>query len=299
MFDGLSASWPWNPGALIIIVLFVVLYLLGLRSLRTQHHTISPIRIVAFFAGIILVALLLLTPVDTIGRTQLFSVHMAQAVILITLCSPLLLAGCPAVLLQPLIELPVLRQIIRWLTQPLIASLLFNINFLLWHTPRIYEASMADPTLYQIQMLSIFLTSLLNWWPLIGSVHELRQMSYPIQMLYAFFDGQPVDIFAFVLVFSFVPIYSNYAIPAQLGLSAFSDQAVGGALLLIPGLVDLAVMTPLFFRWLGQIEKRTHLADEERQRLAEMEEADWEEDEDEDDEIVHQHAGELKSQEHS
>jgi putative membrane protein len=297
MFDGLSSSWPWNPGALIILLLFVVLYLLGLRRVHALHNVVSPTRIVAFFSGIIIAALLLLTPVDTIGRTQLFSVHMAQAVILITLCSPLLLAGCPAVLLQPLIELPVLRQIIRWLTHPLIASLLFNINFLLWHTPRIYEAAMADPTLYQVQMLSIFLTSLLNWWPLIGSVPELRPMSYPIQMLYAFFDGQPVDIFAFVLVFSFVPIYSNYAIPAQLGLSAFSDQAVGGALLLVPGLIDLVVMTPLFFRWLGQIEKRTHLADEQRQRLAEMEEEDWEEEDE--DEIVHQHAGGLKSQEHS
>ncbi len=297
MFAGLSSTWPWNPGALVILLLFVVFYLLGLRRVYALHEAMSPARIIAFFSGIIIAALLLLTPIDTIGRTQLFSVHMAQAVILITLCSPLLLAGSPAVLLQPLIELPVARQIVRLLTHPLLASLLFNINFLLWHAPLIYAATQKDPTLYDIQLLSIFLTSLLNWWPLIGSVQELREMGYPLQMLYAFFDGQPVDIFAFVLVFSFVPLYSQYVIPAQLGLSPFADQAVGGALLLIPGLVDLVVMTPLFFRWLGQIEKRTNQADEERQRLAEMEE-EWE-DEEEDDEAIHQHAVEVRPQNRS
>lgn len=287
MFDGLSSTWPWNPGALVILLLLVVFYLLGLRRLHALHESVSRRRISAFFSGIIIAAFLLLTPVDTIGRTQLFSVHMAQVVTLITLCSPLLLFGSPAILLQPLIKRSGVNQVIRWLTHPLVASLLFNINFLLWHTPVIYEATLPNPTLYDIQLLSIFLTSLLNWWPLIGSVQELREMSYPLQMLYAFFDGQPVDIFAFVLVFSFVTIYPHYTIPAQLGLSSFGDQAAGGALLLIPGLVDLVVMTPLFFRWLGQIEKRTHLADQERQRLAEMEEEEDDEEE-EDYEVIDQ-----------
>lgn len=297
MFDGLSSTWPWNPGALVILLLLVVFYLLGLRRLQALHESVSRTRIIAFFSGIIIAAFLLLTPVDTIGRTQLFSVHMAQVVTLTTLCAPLLLLGSPAILLQPLIERPVIKQVIRLLTHPLVASLLFNINFLLWHTPLIYEVTLPNPTLYDIQMLSIFLTSFLNWWPLIGSVQELREMSYPLQMLYAFFDGQPVDIFAFVLVFSFVTIYPHYTIPAQLGLSSFGDQAAGGALLLIPGLVDLVVMTPLFFRWLGQIEKRTHLADQERQRLAEMEEEDDEDEED--DEVIDQHAVKVNLQERS
>ena len=118
-------------------------------------------------------------------------------------------------------------------------------------------------------------------------------MSYPLQMLYAFVDGQPVDIFAFVLVFSGVPLYPGYAIPsqfghvswnavpAQLGLTPFADQAAAGALLLVPGLIDLLVMTPLFFRWLKEIEQRTRSVDQERQRLAEIEgDEEWE-DEDE------------------
>ena len=80
-----------------------------------------------------------------------------------------------------------------------------------------------------------------------------------MQMLYAFLDGQPVDIFAFLVVFTGVAFYTHYVIPPQFiqfGYSAVADQTVAGAFLLIPGLVDLVVMSPLFFRWLAQIEQQ-------------------------------------------
>ncbi|HLG61848.1 MAG TPA: cytochrome c oxidase assembly protein [Ktedonosporobacter sp.] len=268
MPDGLSLIWPWNPGAIILLLVLCLLYLLGLRRVRLhypQGETVKMRQIVCFFSAIVIAALVLLTPIDTIGSTQLFVVHMFQLVVLTTLCTPLLIFGCPEALLQPLVALPVVRNVVRIFTQPLVASILFNATFLLWHSPRFYDATIGNASLYHAQVLTIFVLSWLNWWPLIGSVKQLRHMSYPLQMLYAFFDGQPVDIFAFILVFSGVAIYSHYAIPPQLGLSAFADQAAGGALLLTPGLVDLVVMSPLFFRWLGQIEQRTRLADEHRQ----------------------------------
>ncbi len=278
MFAGLSLAWPFNPGTTLFLLLLVTLYLLGLRNARkhpVQEGAVERRHIIAFFSAIFIMALILLTPIDTIARTQLFSVHMAQLVLLTTLCAPLILFACPTTLLQPLVALPVIRTILRLFTRPLVASILFNLLFLLWHAPRILHSANESSALYHVMVLSIFVASLLNWWPLLGSVRELRPMSYPIQMVYAFFDGQPVDIFAFILVFTGVTIYQFYAIPQQLGLSTFADQAIGGALLLVPGLVDLVVMTPLFFRWLGQIENQTKRADGERLE----EEYEYEEDE--------------------
>lgn len=281
MFYGLSLVWPWNPGILLFLVILSLLYIVGLRNARVRDAQAKPDQpvkwrhIVVFFSAIIIMAIVLLTPIDTIARTQLFLMHMAQAVILTTVCAPLILAGCPSVLLQPMLRLPVVGTIVRTVTRPLVASITFNLLFLLWHTPRLYHLALFNGALYHIELLSIFFAALMNWWPLLGSVHELRKMSYPLQMLYAFFDGQPVDIFAFVLVFTGVAIYPYYAIPPQLGISPFADQAAGGALLLIPGLVDLVVMSPLFFRWLGQIEQQNKLRDQQRQ-----EEEDYDEDED-------------------
>lgn len=285
MFNNLSTTWSWSLSVILFLLLLTLLYLACLWRAYQRHtrerdvhkQPVSVYRVIAFFAAIVIVAALLLTPISTIARTQLFSLHMAQAVILTTICAPLVLAGCSAEIVRSLLELPVVRGIVRLLTRPLIASILFNVSFLLWHAPRFFNAAQANSTLYEIMMLTIFFTSLLNWWPLIGSSQELRRMSYPLQMVYAFFDGQPVDIFAFILVFTGVPIYTHYVIPSGLNLTAFADQTVAGALLLIPGLVDLGVMSPLFFRWLRQIEQKTRLADQRRQeRIAEEQEEEYE-----------------------
>ena len=49
---------------------------------------------------------------------------------------------------------------------------------------------------------------------------------------------------------------------------------MGGALLLLPGLIDLVVMTPLFFLWLAQIEQKARIDDQKRQELAEAQAAE-------------------------
>ncbi len=292
MLDGLLLVWAWHPGTLVLLLILSLLYVLGVRRVRVhspQDTSLQRLHIAAFFLAMLIAAFMLLTPVDTIGRTQLFSVHMAQIVVLTTLCTPLILYSCPAVLLQPLAEIPGIREILRALTFPLVASILFNLIFLFWHVPHIYAIAQRNVMLYQVEMLSIFLTSLLNWGPLIGSQRDQQHMSYPIKMLYAFFDGQPVDIFAFVLVFTGVALYKLYAIPPQLNLTPFADQTVAGALLLIPGLVDLVVMTPLFFRWLNEIEEDTRLADQRRQEIA-YEDEEYEEYEDEKEEELQMHS---------
>jgi cytochrome c oxidase assembly factor CtaG len=281
MFYGLNFAWHWSPITLAGLIVACLLYIFALRWVRRDKPEEKPLqtrRVVSFIVAVVVAALLLLTPVDTIARTQLFSLHMFQAVTLVTLCAPLLLYSLPVWLVQSLFANPIVRPVARFLTQPVIASLLFNLNFLLWHAPLFFNFALKNGTLYQMMMVSFLLTALLNWWPLIGPVRDLHRMSYPQQMLYAFLDGQPVDIFAFLLVFSFVVFYPHYAVPPQLGISAFADQAVGGALLLLPGLVDLVVMSPLFFKWLGQLEAKAKIADQQRQEEEEayMEEVDVE-----------------------
>ena len=271
MWNGLNLSWPWNPLPLIGLIMLCLLYGFAVRQVHKHGKQDTPlkrIRIVAFVTAVALMIVVFLTPLDTIARTQLFSVHMVQAVTLTTFCAPLLLFASPAWLLRPLLDKPFIRPIAQALTQPVVASIIFNFTFLAWHIPKIFHFALLHNTIYDLELLTFLLTALLNWWPLIGSVRELHRITYPMQMLYAFLDGQPLDIYAFLLVFSGVVIYPFYAIPPQLGISAFADQAVGGALLLIPGLVDLVVMTPLFFLWLAQIEQKARIADQKRQELA-------------------------------
>src|SRR5216684_4621250 len=130
MFYGLNLTWHWSPITLAGLIAVCLLYILGIRSVRRNKPEEKPLqtrRVVSFIVAVSAIALLLLTPIDMIARTQLFSVHMFQAVMLITLCAPLLLYACPAWLVQPLFAKPLVRPIARFLTQPVIASLIFNL----------------------------------------------------------------------------------------------------------------------------------------------------------------------------
>ena len=156
-------------------------YIIGLKvaGRNKNHPPLETRRIAAFISAIALISLMLLTPIDMIARTQLFTAHMLQVVVLVTLCSPLLLYSCPPWLVQPVIENRVTRHIVRFLTQPVIASCIFNITFLIWYAPRIYSQTLTNGTLYHVELWAILLTSLLNWWPLIGPISHIEPHELP------------------------------------------------------------------------------------------------------------------------
>src|SRR5712692_2244464 len=135
MLNGLDFSWHLNLISLVALVIICLIYLAGIRfaGRRGASATINKWRVAAFITAVALGAFVLLTPFDTVARTQLFAAHMVQAVVLTTLCAPLLLAACPDWLLQPFVNLPVIRSIFQAITQPVVASILFNLTFLLWH----------------------------------------------------------------------------------------------------------------------------------------------------------------------
>lgn len=278
MLFGLTLSWHWSPYTLLALLIICLLYI-GLLRLTYKDPVRTPLKkrqILSFIGAIVSIAVILLSPLDNIARTQLFAAHMVQAVAITTISSPLLLESIPDWMIQSIVDLPVVRQVFQFVTFPITASIIFNATFLAWHGPGLYAYALQQGTLYHVELWSFFGASLLNWWPLIGPLGKMRHFSYPVLMLYAFFDGQPVDIFAFLLVFTEVVIYHVNRIPASwlnYGYSPLADQTIAGAFLLVPGIVDLIVMSPLFFRWLAQIEERQKVVDQRIQARLEAQAA--------------------------
>lgn len=263
-------TWHWSPFSLAALLLFCLAYGLTLWLMHRRRPLQRPVKkrqIAWFCCGVLIVALVLLTPCDTVARTQLFLAHMFQVVCLITFAVPCILFACPGWLFQPALTWPVSRAVFKLLTRPVVASVLFNATFLCWHLPPVYAQALQVSALYHVMLWSLFLLSFLNWWPLIGPDRQLHRLSYPAQIAFAFLDGEPLALYAFLIVFSGAILYP-YAVPVQF-LSAYADQASAGALLLIPGIVDLVVMSPLFFRWLRQIEEKARGDDVRLQALLE------------------------------
>lgn len=274
-YDGLHILWHWSPYSLLALVLLCVLYTLTLWLLHRQNPSERPLkkRYFAWFSsGVLILALFLFTPLDAIARTQLFLAHMFQVIFIITFAVPCFLFACPNWFFEPVFAHRFSRAIVSKLTQPVIASVIFNVTFIFWHLPIVYDQTLLPQHsyLYHSMIWSLFLVSFLNWWPLIGHDRQLHHMSYPEQIAFAFLDGEPMQIYAFIIVFSGAVLYT-YHVPTQF-LSAYADQASAGALLLLPGIVDVAVMSPLFFRWLNQMETRARRNDERRARLLEAQE---------------------------
>lgn len=290
--DGILLTWHWSPFSLTALLLCCLVYGLTLGLMHRRRPDERPIKnrqIAWFSGGVLIVALFLFTPIDTVARTQLFLAHMFQVVFIITFAVPCILFACPDWLFQPAFDWPVSRAVIRLLTQPVVASLIFNGVFVFWHLPPIFDRTLfaQGANLYHVMIWSLFLVSFLNWWPLIGPQRQLHHMSYPAQMAFAFLDGEPLQIYAFVVVFTGIVFYP-YAVPAQF-ISPFADQASAGALLLVPGIVDWIVMSPLFFRWLRQHEEQARRNDERLQELLAARERAELAEEDEEDEVLYQH----------
>src|ERR1700674_3041101 len=117
MSDNLNFTWHWSPFTMIGLLLLCFIYSISLRvaGRNSNHPPLEKRRIAAFVSAIALIALMLLTPIDMIARTQLLTAHMLQVVVLVTLCVPLLLYACPPWLVQPLIGNRVTRHIMRFL----------------------------------------------------------------------------------------------------------------------------------------------------------------------------------------
>src|SRR5205085_6744892 len=81
--------WNWDPIVLAGLVGSAVVYARGLRSLwrRGAGRSVSLLEASAFLGGLIVVAVALLSPVDTLAAS-LFWVHMSQHMLLIVVAAP-------------------------------------------------------------------------------------------------------------------------------------------------------------------------------------------------------------------
>src|SRR5439155_4642252 len=138
-------QWNWEPSILIGTALIVGLYLYAVGPLRKRYHLAERVKrsqVVYFLLGVFLMFLALVSPLDELGDTYLFSAHMVQHLFLTIVGPPLLLIGTPGWLIQPLLRPRIMFLIAQGLTMPVVAFLLYNVDFWVWHIPTLYNATL-------------------------------------------------------------------------------------------------------------------------------------------------------------
>jgi putative membrane protein len=262
------ANWPIEP-PLTGIVLAGILYGLGLkRRPLARRRTELRWRSAAFYAGLLALFAALDSPIAAYD-TRLFSVHMTQHVLLMMVAPPLIVLGRPWLpVWQPLpldFRRSVAKQLVRgtwasplrraarFVARPLPAFLLATGTMVVWHLPALYDETVRNALVHDLEHALFFATSLLFWVQLIDSPPFHARLDHLRRAAYATAALAVGWILSIVLALAPSPLYGAYASlrgrPG--GLSALGDQQLGAGVLWVPGSIALLVAVCVnFYLWL-------------------------------------------------
>jgi putative membrane protein len=242
-------SWSWNPEALVVVPLLTVAYVAAVRRFPA-----SPWRIASFLAGMALVLLVAITPLETIAMHYLLSIHLLQNVVLAEWAPLLVVLGLPPALAAAIVR----PRPFRVLTHPAVALPLWLANYMIWHLPWIYDAALENPhSLLHLEHALYFLTGVAMWWCVVQDApHALGSGARAGYVFAGFVLASPIG-----LIMALVPdaIYDFYvAVHHRLwGLDPLEDQQIAGVGMAVEqAVVFFVVFTYWFVRFFSEEERR-------------------------------------------
>jgi putative copper resistance protein D len=265
----LLGMWAFDPTVQVPLVAAAVGYLSAVRAVNRAHPA-NPVpvrRTVAFLAGLVAIELALQSPIEHYDTT-LFSVHMVQHILLTLIAAPLLAAGAPITLLLRFSRanvrrrwiLPILHsRAVKALTHPVVAWLLFA--GVMWgsHFSPLFNASLEEPWIHQLEHVLYLTTALLFWWPIVGADPSPWRMPPPLRVLYAFLQMPQNTFLALAIYSASEPLYPHYAtLQRTWGPTVLADQQLAGGLMWVIG--DLAFLAAILFcvvQWMRQEDRDT------------------------------------------
>jgi putative membrane protein len=233
------------------VLLVVAYYHVIVRWRPADEPRVSAVQQVGFIGGTVLLFLSLNGPLHDLSDNFLFSAHMVQHLIITLIVPPLWLLGLPSWSLRPLLRVPALRATMAAITGPFVAYAAYNVVFIGWHFPSMYNWALVNHNAHILQHVMFIAAASLMWWPIVDPVPELVRMQAPVRLLYMAVLGIPMSIVSAIITFAEQPLYSWYAAaPRVFALSAVDDQQLGGVIMWVPGMIVFWVaLTIVFFRW--------------------------------------------------
>jgi putative membrane protein len=242
------------PAVLIGTVLAAVLFAQAFARLRRRRPDHAPwSRALLFAAGLALLVLPLVSPLDHIGDEELLSAHMLQhvligdaapALMVVAVRGPLLFFLLPPFLLRPLAGCRPLRAVLSFLLIPLVSLGIWAVAFLAWHVPSAYDYAAAHPLVHDLEHLSFIVAGFLAWTQLVdparhGRLNRPQRVFFALAMLVI---AQPlVDALLFT-----APAYDRYT--GAYGISAQTDQRLAGAVMMVEQLLALGLCVGFLLR---------------------------------------------------
>ncbi|HET8726375.1 MAG TPA: cytochrome c oxidase assembly protein [Alphaproteobacteria bacterium] len=264
----LWTTWTFDPWALVPMALTAAAYACGVHRMWRRAGLGCGIRIwqaASFAAGYVFLLVALVSPLDGLGEA-LFSAHMAQHVVLMTLAAPLIILGLP--LPAMLLGLPpswrhrllVLGRSAPWrsawsfLGLPFVAAFLQLAVLWSWHAPALFQATLASDLVHGVMHASMLGAALLFWWAAL----PLGRRRRPAFLSAAFSIAVTLKLSGLLgalLSFAGTPLYPAYEGHSEAwGLTLLEDQQLAGLIMWVSGgpiyIVACIALMALWFRTL-------------------------------------------------
>lgn len=274
----------WSPFFILALVFITVVYFLVTVKWRDgfkESEKLTSKEATYFILAMVLLYGIKGSPVEVLG-TILFSAHMTQMALLYLVVTPLLVLGIPKWVWKAAVELPVVKQVFKFMTKPLISLLSFNIIFSIYHIPLVFDNVRTDATLHGLATVILFLLSLFMWWPLLNPVDDDIDLSGLKRIGYILGSAVLLTPACGLIIFAENPLYAPYYDPQEFlkalalcvpvntlegltltgpelftDMSTQNDQQLGGVIMKIVQEIVFGVMLfNLFFQWYRQDQEK-------------------------------------------
>ena len=245
----------------VLVVLSWIPYVLRARSLARDSRPVPIWRQVCYAAGLVILLIAFSPPVDHISE-QLLVAHMAEHLLIGDIAALLLVLGLTGPMMAPLLRNRVVARL-RVLTHPVVAIVVWGVNFYAWHTPFLYQAALRNDALHALEHATFLAFGIAVWMGLLGPLPKPRWFSNGARLVYIVAVRLIGTVLANILIFGGTVFYPYY-LPgdAHWHISPMADQVAAGGLMMVEeSLLTIGLFCWLFLRVARENEERQALLD--------------------------------------
>jgi putative membrane protein len=253
-----------GPGAIalpILVLLCWLPYRERLRTLEAEGRRVPEWRQGCYAAGLVVLALALIPPADDLAD-QLLVAHMAEHLLIGDIAALLIVLGFTGPLLAPLLRVDPIGRL-RVLTHPVVAVLVWGVNFYVWHLPALYQAALRHNWLHALEHGTFLGFGIAMWMALLGPLPKPQWFGNGARLTYIIVVRLIGTVLGNVLVFAGAVLYPYYRPgDAHWHISSLADQVAAGGLMMVEeSLLTIGLFCWLFLKVAGENEQRQLLLD--------------------------------------
>jgi cytochrome c oxidase assembly factor CtaG len=187
---------------------------------------------------------------------------MAEHLLIGDFAALLLVLGFTGPLLAPILRNRYLGRL-RVFTHPVVAFVVWAVNFYVWHLPFMYQAAIRHDALHALEHATFLAFGMAMWMALLGPLPKPAWFTNGAQLIYIVAVRLTGTVLANAMIFSgtvWYPIYRSG--DAHWHISATADQiSAAGVMMVEESILTICLFCWLFLKVARQNEERQELLD--------------------------------------